>query len=329
MRPVLDVADLTVTFHDTRAVHGVSLTVNAGETHCLVGESGCGKSAASLAIVGLLGRGARRSARHIRFHDTDLLHLSERQMSHVRGQRIAMIFQDPMTSLNPAYTIASQMVEVLRRHRRATRREALDRAAELLSRVGIESPAVRLGQFPHQLSGGLRQRAMIAMSLMCEPDLLIADEPTTALDVSVQAQILRLLLQLQREMGLAMLLITHDLGVVAHVADWVSVMYAGEVVESAPVASLFAAPAHPYTRGLLRCVPVLGRARRDQPLSTIPGSVMPIFSEFSGCALRDRCVYAAETCKLAPPLRVAQSDHVYRCHFAAPFTHESAPGGDA
>lgn len=326
MTPVLEVSELNVLFGATRAVNAVSLHVNPGETLCLVGESGCGKSAACLAIMGLLGHGAHRTAGRIRFRGMDLMQLSEREMARLRGNRMAMIFQDPMTSLNPAHTVASQMVEVLRRHRRASRRQALDRAAELLHRVGVESPDVRLQQFPHELSGGLRQRVMIAMSLMCDPELLVADEPTTALDVTVQAQILRLLRQLQRELGLAMLLITHDLGVVAHVADRVSVMYGGEVVESAPVVSLFAQPAHPYTRGLLGCVPVLGQTRRDRPLSTIPGSVESITPDFVGCPLRNRCELADAHCVQDPPLRYVQQDHMYRCHSPARLALEHAQG---
>ena len=235
MNSVLEVANLHVTFGGSvAAVRGASLTVNRGETHCLVGESGCGKSVTALAVMHLLPRNAERRADVLRFHDTDLLRLSEHGMARLRGDKVAMIFQEPMTSLNPAYTIGSQMAEVLRRHRRVSRGQAMDRAAELLGRVGITAPGMRLKQHPHQLSGGLRQRVMIAMALMCEPGLLIADEPTTALDVTVQAQILRLLQTLQRELGLALLLITHDLGIVARMAQRVSVMYAGEVVESAP-----------------------------------------------------------------------------------------------
>ena len=265
MTAVLELTNLHVTFGNTvSAVRGISLEVNRGETHCLVGESGCGKSVTALAIMGLLARGAHRTADVLRFHDFDLTRLSERGMARLRGDKLAMIFQEPMTSLNPAYTIGSQMAEVLERHRGVSRAKALDRAAELLGRVGITAPGMRLKQYPHQLSGGLRQRVMISMALMCDPELLIADEPTTALDVTVQAQILRLLQTLQRELGLALLLITHDLGIVARMADRVSVMYAGEVVESASSDALFAAPTHPYTRGLLRCIPVPGsvRARR-------------------------------------------------------------------
>jgi peptide/nickel transport system ATP-binding protein len=227
-----------------------------------------------------------------------------------------------MTSLNPAYTIGSQMGEVLRRHRGASRRDALDRSAAMLARVGITAPELRLAQFPHQLSGGLRQRVMIAMALLCEPELLIADEPTTALDVTVQAQILRLLQSLQREMGLAILLITHDLGVVARVAHRVSVMYAGQVVESASVADLFAAPAHPYTRGLLRCVPVPGETPREEPLGSIPGTVPRLGPDFAGCGFRDRCEYAIPACAGVIPL---QGDaHRFLCRLPPGWTETRA-----
>ena len=312
--PVLSVADLRVAFGQrTEAVRGLSLTVARGETHCVVGESGCGKSVASLAVMNLLPRGAVRSAGHIRFHGRDLMGLPEREMARLRGDKIAMIFQEPMTSLNPAYTIGSQMAEVFERHRRAGRRAALDRAAELLARVGVTAPGMRLGQYPHQLSGGLRQRVMIAMALMCDPELLIADEPTTALDVTVQAQILRLLQKLQRELGLALLLITHDLGVVARMAQRVSVMYAGQVVESGPASALFAAPTHPYTRGLLACIPVPGTVRRDQPLGSIPGMVPRIAPGFAGCGFRDRCGSAMPECAGALPLRDAGGGHTHLC----------------
>ena len=311
---ILSIGDLRVKFGErTEAVRGLSLSVARGETHCIVGESGCGKSVTSLAVMGLLARGATRSADHLRFRDQDLLGLSEREMARLRGDKIAMIFQEPMTSLNPAYTIGSQMAEVFERHRGAGRRAALDRAAELLERVGISGPGMRLGQYPHQLSGGLRQRVMIAMALMCDPELLIADEPTTALDVTVQAQILRLLQTLQRELGLAMLLITHDLGVVARMAQRVSVMYAGQVVESAPVSELFAAPTHPYTRGLLACIPVPGTVRRGDPLGSIPGVVPRVPPGFVGCGFRDRCASALPECAQAVPLRRAGDGHTYLC----------------
>ena len=317
MSTLLEVEGLEVGFGGTAAVRGASLTVARGETHCLVGESGCGKSVSALAVMNLLARGARRSARRLAFEGRDLVGLSDRGMAELRGNAMAMIFQEPMTSLNPAYTVGSQMTEVLRRHRKASQRVATDRAADLLARVGITAPGLRLGQFPHQLSGGLRQRVMIAMSLMCEPRLLIADEPTTALDVTVQAQILRLLAGLQRDLGLGMLLITHDLGIVARVAHRVSVMYAGEVVESAPTAELFANPRHPYTQGLLRCVPIPGRTRRDEPLGSIPGTVPRIGAGFEGCAFRDRCGHADASCAGAVPRRSASASHDFLCRLPA------------
>jgi peptide/nickel transport system ATP-binding protein len=325
MNAVLEATNLRVTFGSTiAAVRGISLTVNRGETHCLVGESGCGKSVTALAIMGLLPRTGHRSADVLRFHDHDLTTMTERNMARLRGDRLAMIFQEPMTSLNPAYTVGSQMAEVLERHRRVSRTAALDRAAELLGRVGITAPGMRLQQYPHQLSGGLRQRVMISMALMCEPELLIADEPTTALDVTVQAQILRLLQSLQRELGLALLLITHDLGIVARMADRVSVMYAGEVVESAPAESLFAAPTHPYTRGLLRCIPVPGSVRRDAPLGSIPGVVPRIAPEFTGCAFRDRCAHAIAECALEVPRQSAGAAHEYLCRLPSEWIRAEA-----
>jgi peptide/nickel transport system ATP-binding protein len=312
--PVLSVKNLRVSFGgQMEAVRGASLAVAHGETHCLVGESGCGKSISALSVMNLLPRGAIRTADHIRFHGQELLGMSERQIARLRGDKIAMIFQEPMTSLNPAYTIGSQMSEVLQRHRRASRRQAMDRAAELLARVGITAPAMRLAQYPHQLSGGLRQRVMIAMALMCDPELLIADEPTTALDVTVQAQILRLLQKLQQELGLALLLITHDLGVVARIGQRVSVMYAGEVVETGTVAKVFAAPTHPYTRGLLDCIPVPGKTMAGEPLGNIPGVVPRLPAGFEGCAFRDRCALAIPECAGTVPLREAGDGHSYLC----------------
>ena len=318
MSALLEVDRLEVSFGGrTAAVRGASLAVERGETHCLVGESGCGKSVTALAVMNLLARGARRQAERLAFEGQDLLGLSDSGMAHLRGNQMAMIFQEPMTSLNPAYSVGSQMTEVLRRHRGASQRIATDRAADLLARVGITAPGLRLGQFPHQLSGGLRQRVMIAMALMCEPRLLIADEPTTALDVTVQAQILRPLAQLQRDLGLGMLLITHDLGIVARVAHRVSVMYAGEVVESAATAELFASPRHPYTQGLLRCVPVPGRIRRDEPLGSIPGTVPRVMPGFEGCAFRERCDFADETCRGAIPRHAAGPAHEFLCRLPA------------
>jgi peptide/nickel transport system ATP-binding protein len=313
MSALLDIQDLRVTFGGTAAVRGISLTVQKGETHCLVGESGCGKSVTSLAVMGLLAKGGKREAARLSFAGDDIRDYNEAQMSRLRGDRMAMIFQEPMTSLNPAYTVGSQMTEVLRRHRGTPRAQAVDRAVELLTRVGITAPGLRLGHFPHQLSGGLRQRVMIAMALMCDPELLIADEPTTALDVTVQAQILRLLAELQKDLGLGILLITHDLGIVARVADRVSVMYAGEVVESAPTAELFRAPRHPYTRGLLSCVPVPGKVKRDEPLGSIPGVVPRIPPGFTGCAFRDRCSFAEAACAGTIPRRNVGPAHEMFC----------------
>jgi peptide/nickel transport system ATP-binding protein len=324
---LLEVRGLEIAFGELAAVRRASLEVRRGETHCLVGESGCGKSVSALAIMGLLPRGATRRADALRFDGQDLLPLSERAMSRLRGDRMAMIFQEPMTSLNPAYTVGTQMAEVLRRHRGATRGAALDRAAELLTRVRITSPGMRLGQYPHQLSGGLRQRVMIAMALMCEPELLIADEPTTALDVTVQAQILRLLLDLQKDLGLAVLLITHDLGVVARMAHRVSVMYAGEVVESAPAGALFGRPTHPYTRGLLSCVPVPGKVRRGARLGSIPGVVPRITATFQGCGVRERCPQAVEACRQRIAPAAAGAEHGYLCRLPAGWS--AAPGAPA
>ncbi len=313
MTRLLEVEDLEVAFGDVSAVRGASLAIERGETHCLVGESGCGKSVTALAVMGLLARNATRRAARLAFDGQDLRGLDERGMSRLRGHRMAMIFQEPMTSLNPAYTVGSQMAEVMLRHRGGTRAAAMARAEDLLGRVRITSPGMRLGQYPHQLSGGLRQRVMIAMALMCEPELLIADEPTTALDVTVQAQILRLLLDLQRDLGLAILLITHDLGVVARVAHRVSVMYAGEVVESAPVEALFAHPTHPYTSGLLGCVPVPGKVARGAPLGSIAGVVPRLGPEFRGCGFRDRCAHAAPACAETIARRAAGPRHDYLC----------------
>ena len=317
MSALLEIEDLAVSFGRTGAVRGTSLTVERGETLCVVGESGCGKSVTALAVMNLLVRGARRTARSMRFEGEDLLGLSESGMARLRGNDMAMIFQEPMTSLNPAYTVGSQMTEVLRRHKGTPQRVAVDRAADLLARVGITAPGLRLGQFPHQLSGGLRQRVMIAMALMCEPKLLIADEPTTALDVTVQAQILRLLAQLQRDLGLGMMLITHDLGIVARVAHKVAVMYAGKVVENAATAELFASPRHPYTQGLLRCVPVPGKIKRDEPLGSIPGTVPRVGPDFEGCAFRERCSFADQTCTQDIPRRRVGGTHDFLCRLPA------------
>jgi peptide/nickel transport system ATP-binding protein len=280
---------------------------------CLVGESGCGKSLTALAVMNLLPRAARRRSDALNLAGTDLRGLSERSMADLRGHKLAMIFQEPMTSLNPAFTVGEQLQEVLRRHKRATRAEARKRAVYLLDRVGIPHPESRLGQYPHQLSGGLRQRVMIAMALMCGPDLIIADEPTTALDVTIQAQILRLLADLQREFSMGLILITHDLGIVARVAHRVAVMYAGQIVETGMAQELFARPLHPYTQGLLRCIPGTGAVRPGQHLGSIPGLVPSLIGEQRGCSFRDRCAFAFADCATDVPLRALTPGRAYRC----------------
>ena len=249
------------------AVDNVTLHVDRGETLCIVGESGCGKSLTSLALMDLLPKKAVRTIARLDLNDSSILNYSEKQMSDVRGNRMGMIFQEPMTSLNPAFTIGNQMMETLRRHRNLSNAEAQDLAKQMLEKVGITAADQRLNQYPHQLSGGLRQRVMIAMTLLCEPELIIADEPTTALDVTIQAQILLLLQELQAEYDMGLILITHDLGVVARIATRVAVMYAGQVVEQGTVEQIFENPMHPYTRGLMRCIPVPGRTRPGERLA--------------------------------------------------------------
>jgi peptide/nickel transport system ATP-binding protein len=314
---VLEVEGLDVDIRTDRgvlhAVRDVSFSVARGETLCLVGESGCGKSITSLSVMGLLPRTATRSTRALRFLGEELGQASGKRINALRGDRMAMIFQEPMTALNPAYTIGEQLMEHYRHHRKATPQQAKDRAVELLEKVGIASAAQRLGQYPHQLSGGLRQRVMIAMALMCEPQLLIADEPSTALDVTIQAQILRLLADLQKELGIAMVLITHDLGVVARIADRVAVMYAGQVVEAGPVREIFASPQHPYTRGLMSCIPVPGRTEPGGKLGTIPGVVPSLIGELQGCSFRDRCALAQPECALPIPVHQSGSGQQWRC----------------
>jgi peptide/nickel transport system ATP-binding protein len=278
-----------------QAVSAVSFSVDPGETLCLVGESGCGKTLTALSVLGLLPANAVVTAQSITFRGRDLRTLGARALADLRGDRIAMIFQDPMTALNPVYTIGNQLIETYQRHRGGSARTALARAEYLLERCGVSQPAVRLRQYPHELSGGLRQRMMIAMALMCEPTLIIADEPTTALDVTIQAQIMALLKDLQREFGMALVLITHDLGVVAQVADRVAVMYAGEVVETGTASDIFAEPLHPYTRGLLACVPSGYRAETHR-LGTIAGLVPTMIGARRGCSFRNRCGFAIAAC---------------------------------
>lgn len=320
--PVLEVEHLSVDIATPRgtlhAVRDVSFTVRRGETLCIVGESGCGKSMTSLAIMGLLPRAARRRVGALRLLGEDLAGASARRVNALRGNRMAMIFQEPMTALNPAWTIGEQLTEVYRHHRKASAAEARDRAVELLAKVGIASAGERLVQYPHQLSGGLRQRVMIAMALMCEPDLLIADEPSTALDVTIQAQILRLLADLQRDLGIAMVLITHDLGVVARIAHRVAVMYAGEGVEEGTAEQVFGAPRHPYTQGLLDCIPVPGRTAPGALLGNIPGTVPSLIGDMQGCGFRARCAHASAPCANTIELRQSDQGHRWRCVLEAP-----------
>ena len=278
------------------AVRDVSFTVRKGKTYCLVGESGCGKSLTALALMNLLPKRAKRSVSSLLFDGTDLSSAKERDMSEIRGNKMSMIFQEPMTSLNPCYTIGNQLEEVLFRHKKITAAEARERAVYLLDKVGITAAESRLNQFPHQLSGGLRQRMMIAMALMCGPDLIIADEPTTALDVTIQAQILALLASLQDEFEMGMILITHDLGVVARIADNVAVMYCGQVVETANVDDLFNNPLHPYTQGLMGCIPIPGKTKRGDYLGSIPGMVPTPIGDLKGCTFGGRCAYARDEC---------------------------------
>ena len=328
---LLRVKNLTTSFFTdagpVRAVDDVSFEVASGRTLALVGESGCGKSVTALSILRLIPTPPGRIERgEIRFADRDLLALPERDMQAIRGDQISMIFQEPMTSLNPVYSVGSQIGEVVRIHRGAGRRGARDRAVELMNLVGIPAAAERVDAYPHQLSGGMRQRVMIAMALACSPKLLIADEPTTALDVTIQAQILDLLRRLQADLGMSILFITHDLGVVAEFASDVAVMYAGRLVEVAAVDRIFAGPLHPYTRALLASVPPLAASRGAGPTARLPAidGVVPNLAKLPpGCRFAERCALRAarppghERCTTdEPELRVLASGGRARCHFA-------------
>ena len=316
--PVLQVEDLRTHFFTqdgiTRAVDGVSFQVRPGETLGIVGESGCGKSVTALSILRLLpARLGRTVGGSVRFDGRELLSLEEGEMREIRGNRIAMIFQEPMTSLNPVLTIGDQIAEAVVIHQRKSRAEAMARAVEMLRLVRIPDPERRVQDYPHQFSGGMRQRAMIAMALSCNPRLLIADEPTTALDVTIQAQILKLMVELKSEIGAAIMLITHDLGVVAETCQRVIVMYAGRVVEEADIYELFDRPLHPYTRGLMASIPRLKKegARR---LSEIPGIVPNLREPIAGCAFAPRCTLATDRCRTqAPTLQAKGADHRVAC----------------
>ncbi len=325
--PLLQVADLTVQFgrqgQDTfTAVDHISFDVMPGQTVGLVGESGCGKSVTSLAIMGLLPHRGNTVTGRVNFDGTDLLSLSDSQMRDRRGSDVAMIFQDPLSSLNPVVPIGLQVTEVIERHRGLKRSEARPIAAELLKKVGIPDPQRRLKEFPHQLSGGMRQRALIAMALACEPRLLIADEPTTALDVTIQAQILNLLRELVEESGTALIMITHDLGVVAGLCDRVNVLYGGRIVERADRHELFAAPRHPYTNGLLASIPRLD-APRGERLNPVPGSVADNLPWTSACAFAPRCSQPIDICRERTPELVSELPEpahcrALRCHNPVP-----------
>jgi peptide/nickel transport system ATP-binding protein len=303
-----------------RAVDGLSFSVEAGETVAIVGESGCGKSVTAMSILRLVPEPPGRIAGSIRFAGRDLSRLAHRDMRRLRGNDIGMIFQEPMTSLNPVLTVGRQIGETLRLHQGMNRRQAEARSVEMLELVGIPAPGRRVREYPHQLSGGMRQRVVIAMALACGPKLLIADEPTTALDVTIQAQILDLMRDLKARLGSAIILITHDLGVVAETAERVVVMYAGRQVEEAGVRDIFARPLHPYTRGLLGAVPRLGSSLHDGAtgrLAEIQGQVPSLREPISGCAFAGRCPIATDLCRrVAPACVEKQAGHSVACHYA-------------
>ena len=314
---LLEVKDLTVEFkvkHGiVRAVNGLSFHVNEGEILAVVGESGSGKSVTSLSIMGLLSDNGRVTKGQILYRGEDLLKKSENEMRAIKGDKISMIFQEPMTSLNPVYRIKDQVMESIMTHNKAvSKKEAFDRTVDMLRTVGIPSPEERANDYPHQMSGGMRQRVMIAMALACSPDLLIADEPTTALDVTIQAQILELLYNMRKKFNMSVILITHDLGVVAEAADRVVVMYCGQIVESAEVKSLFAKPLHPYTLGLLKSIPRLDDESTD-PLYMIKGMVPNPMHMPNGCPFSDRCDKCMEVCRQRKPELRKVGDHMVRC----------------
>lgn len=320
-KPLLDIRDLRTYFvtrdATAKAVDGVSYSLAKGHTLGIVGESGSGKSVTALSIMRLLAKPAGRIVSgEILFKDRDLVKLKEREMRKIRGNQISMIFQEPMTSLNPVFTIGEQIAEVFRLHQGMRRREALDHAVEMLEKVKISSPLQRVKEFPHQMSGGMRQRVMIAMALACNPDLLIADEPTTALDVTVQAQILDLMSGLKDKFDSSILMITHDLGVIAEISDDVAVMYAGQVVEYSPTDTLFETPLHPYTMGLLESRPRLQDIIEKKRLTPILGAVPNPISHPDGCRFHPRCPFATDECRNEiPEMRQMTENHQARCHW--------------
>jgi len=318
-QPLLSIENLKTYFYVrdrvAKAVNDVSLAIQPGETLGLVGESGCGKSVTAHSIIQLIPDPPGKIVDgRILFDGQDLLALSEADMRKIRGNRISMIFQEPMTSLNPVFTVGDQVGEVLRLHQRLSRKDARSRVLDIFKQVGIPAPETRLDDFPHQMSGGMRQRVMIAMALACNPRLMIADEPTTALDVTIQAQILELMNKLKADTGASILFITHDLGVIAEMAQYVAVMYAGHMVEYADVKTLFTAPKHPYTVGLLESIPVLGKKTAEGRLSTIKGVVPSLFDLPQGCLFSDRCPDVFDDCRqTAPQMVPVGPNHMARC----------------
>jgi oligopeptide/dipeptide ABC transporter ATP-binding protein len=318
-RPLIHIEDLTTSFRTddglVTAVNQVSFDISKGKILGIVGESGCGKSVTALSIMRLIPKphGVIESGK-IMFHGRDLLQVPERDMQSIRGDRIGMIFQEPMTALNPVLNIGSQLSESFRAHLGSSRKDSLRQATQLLEQVGIPEAARRVKQYPHQMSGGQKQRVMIAMALACQPELLIADEPTTALDVTIQAQILELIKKMQREIDMAVMLITHDLGVIAEICDEVIVMYAGKIVEKAPMQKLFRDPQHPYTQGLMKSIPRLADKGR-QKLDTIRGMVPSLLHLPKGCGFSNRCDYAVDGCRqIEPKLELAEESHFVSCH---------------
>lgn len=319
MPHLLEVEGLTTVFDSdygrTVSVDHVNFHVDKGEVVCIVGESGCGKSVTSLSIMGLLGRGGTVTEGSVVFEDKNLLTMTEKELDKIRGDRLTMIFQDPLTSLDPVFTVGNQLMESIRKHMRLSKEEARKRAEQILGKVGMPDPCAVMKKYPHTLSGGMRQRVMIAMALCCNPGLLIADEPTTALDVTIQAQIMALLRNLQKESGMSMILITHDIGLVASMADRVIVMYAGQMIEEAPVKELFAAPAHPYTKALLQTVPGI-YDEKDRELVAIPGMVPENYDSIPGCRFADRCAFRTKGCDQLQSYRQIGEGHFVRCMLA-------------
>lgn len=319
MSKLLQVNDLTTEFTGDFgkkiSVDHVSFDVAEGETVCIVGESGCGKSVTSLSIMGLLGRGGAVVDGSVLFANKNLLDMDVKQLDTIRGNQMTMIFQDPLTSLNPVFTIGSQITESIRIHMHLSKKEAGERAVTILEKVGMPDARAAMKKYPHMLSGGMRQRVMIAMALCCNPKLLIADEPTTALDVTIQAQIMELIRDLQKEIGMSVILITHDIGLVAQMADRVFVMYAGQIIEMASVKDLFYHPAHPYTKALLDTVPGI-YDESGRTLASIPGIVPENYDQITGCRFADRCAFAGEGCEKKQEMGEIEKDHFVRCHKA-------------